>query len=1613
MPDGNASDQLHDAIVTHEINILRVAASERQTVLTALEKLEAGLAIEIEKAAGKSALTQARLKSLQTQTKGSIASAYAAIAKNNGKTLAGIAQIEAKHTVKAINDIIKVPVATVAMSEAQLTALAGKTLIHGKFASEHWLNQSEQLAGKFADQMRIGMAMGEGVDKLVGRIRGTKAAGFSDGIMMVSKRQAEALVRTGVIATANEARIKSYEDNGDLIKGIQWLATLDNRTTPICQALDGKQWRLPSYQAVGHDKAFPGPTAHWNCRSTQVAVLRDWTELAGPKANLKALEAGQTLDDALPDYLVKHKGMSVEQALKAKAGVRASMDGGAAKQTTFGGWLKGKSDAFQDALLGPKKAALFRSGDITITDLTDTNNRPLTLAQLHEIATGEKPSKAFLNDFAPLTTKPEPFIDAAAIAKAEAAAVALAEAEAAKAAAEAAEAAKAAQEAAVAKAKEEAAAAAKAAQEAAEAEAAKQAAIAKAAAEKAEAEAKAALEAKQAAEALAAKEAAKQAKAAAEIADVKANPAGKTLLEKAIKKLEADMPELTPTELLTAAKENAMAAQAKASQAAALSGYKKKVLAGDIPTPSQKAAFDAMTPAEQNAFLDKLSDIVSQQLAAEKAAFEASEAAIAAQKAAEEAIAKKAALNADAQKQIGDIIANPQGQTLKAKAIAKLMIEQPGLEPAELLAKAFEQAALAQQKASDAAALSGAKKKLLDGKPPTPAQQKAIDAMTPEAKAAWLNGIEAEKAKAEIPKHQADAATAKATASAETVKAYTEPSFDPAEKVTTAAKKATINEPIPDVTPSKLTIAPVNEAGFPASPQSLKLAKKLGGSTGAELVYDDNTAEQFVRKKGASAAHVREEMTADRAYALFGSPVPEGRLYDTVDGPVKLTRYILDTQTLGEFSATATAAERAAVKAALKESFVMDALLANYDVIGMNADNVLIQSRLTPFRVDNGGSLRFRAMGGSKELGRTVTEIKSMLDPGTNPQAAEWFGGITKKEIVEQVRRILEIEDELLALMPDEIRDTMAARIKWLAKEYKVTAKAPSAPKSKATGVLADPKIGEKVRKARINGHSILGDGGDVEDLHVLVWEQRGTAGTPETRMQFKVSLQGAKRIEATLGKSTLDKAKPSEALATQAALSSVHPQDTFFKTLENTAKTVSVHATDGNYNAGTMQMFDVAKQMIDDLGKTKSDAQTKQMVAHYKQAIGEIELAMKVKKPLAAGSIKQYQYTPPAAKVTPAKPVEGLDIKKGNYSFPANRIENGVAQKESGIAFEAAKSNLQPGTYVINADGVEIRYIEPTGSTRNQTALALQGTIDIKVDGAAGPDAIQRAYEAVRKLGINLDPPTPEQTEIAYLRRGVYLLERGKDGKLSPAFEAALKNASDDADAVKRAKTYIKAKHGINLPDKPTKDYNPEGTVNSFGDGQRVWKRWDLTDDQIEREMRGYFLHHNFSGDLVESVDRILNSGGELTSTTQRIRKGIKIGETGGMSSATDVKTGGASYFFTRIGADATFGVTRNDVGIRIKIRNLNRLDAITYDSDKYGSISFIGERETSISEYKAMNKNGSNETIFKNGLFLLDEVDSFKTSGATERRNLIAVFHKHGIKKLPDGRKIEDIIE
>jgi hypothetical protein len=226
----------------------------------------------------------------------------------------------------------------------------------------------------------------------------------------------------------------------------------------------------------------------------------------------------------------------------------------------------------------------------------------------------------------------------------------------------------------------------------------------------------------------------------------------------------------------------------------------------------------------------------------------------------------------------------------------------------------------------------------------------------------------------------------------------------------------------------KVAAPKVDAAGFPLDLKQLENVRGLGGSTGAMLVKDPETGTLFVMKRGNSAGHLLEETYADAAYKALGVNVPEFKVIYDNGAPVKLAKFI-EGESLANLRYTDAKAYQKAIKE-LRKDFAADSVLGNWDVIGAGADNVLVTKDGKVYRIDNGGSLRYRAQGALKtEFGKYVDEFWTLRNAKVNSQTATVYGDLPYADIIKQSKTLEKQRAALLDAMPAELRATMAARL--------------------------------------------------------------------------------------------------------------------------------------------------------------------------------------------------------------------------------------------------------------------------------------------------------------------------------------------------------------------------------------------------------------------------------------------------------------------------------------------------------------------------------------------------------------------------------------------------------
>ena len=372
----DVNDEWLDALIRHQIGLLRLSGKVRNDVLALLDATDRDI----------KELIETRLaKSMSVASQERLIQAIAAIRSESWKKSAqvwrdemmALVQSEPAYLATALATVSPVLIDTVLPPIDTLRALVTHHPFQGQTLRQ-WANQiaSEDLK-RIEQQIRMGVVQGETSQQIARRVVGTVSQRGTDGVTEITRRQATAITRTAVNSYSNAAKRLFFDANKDVFDEEVYVATLDSRTTPVCRANDGK--RFP----VGKG---PIPPLHWNCRSFRVASLDG--EVLGDRP-AKAVTTRQLLREYAAKMGIKpvgsraalphgHKG-AFDQFARGRI---RELTGVIDAKISFQTWLERQSTTFQIDILGPTRAKLFRDGNLKLDRFVNRKGDELTLAQL-------------------------------------------------------------------------------------------------------------------------------------------------------------------------------------------------------------------------------------------------------------------------------------------------------------------------------------------------------------------------------------------------------------------------------------------------------------------------------------------------------------------------------------------------------------------------------------------------------------------------------------------------------------------------------------------------------------------------------------------------------------------------------------------------------------------------------------------------------------------------------------------------------------------------------------------------------------------------------------------------------------------------------------------------------------------------------------------------------------------------------------------------------------------------------------------------------------------------------------------------------------------------------
>ena len=374
--------------------------------------------------------TRKRLRAIIKQSSDSLDTWWARSALDMKKELQGVAQLQSEFIVNELKKVTEtggIPINSVAISEKyadsvimtdpseiniftdkaftednfkqfgsgkfRLTAQQGAmiTLPNGQTVQKAFRGIATSSAEKLDLAVRSGVFSGETLDqisrRLIGRLSFSQKgnvkqiAAAGGEITKLANHQIQTIVRTSVNQVTNQASQAVYAANKKVAPKYEYVATLDSRTSAICQRLDG--------QTFDYNNG-PTPPQHFNCRSTTVPVV----DFDGLQKKYPSLEKPPTTQ------LVS----------------RPSATGRVPQGTAYGDWLLNQDKELQIKTLGNQgKVNYFKrlagkegSGQKALRKMIRNDGTKRSLKDLERLYGKPSAIKPVVQPITPLVAPPEP-----------------------------------------------------------------------------------------------------------------------------------------------------------------------------------------------------------------------------------------------------------------------------------------------------------------------------------------------------------------------------------------------------------------------------------------------------------------------------------------------------------------------------------------------------------------------------------------------------------------------------------------------------------------------------------------------------------------------------------------------------------------------------------------------------------------------------------------------------------------------------------------------------------------------------------------------------------------------------------------------------------------------------------------------------------------------------------------------------------------------------------------------------------------------------------------------------------------------------------------------------
>ena len=205
--------------------------------------------------------------------------------------------------------------------------------------------------------IRAGLDAGDTEEQIIRRV--SKSFGLT-------RVHSESLVITGITSVYAQVDHSVYMANAKYIRGYQYAAILDTRTTPECRRLDGKVFPVSDTIHL--------PPQHYRCRSTTIPVPKKWDDLAG-------------LDTVKQTRMRNTAGMTEDQIANYDRQASKWFSGNPYPNMSYHDWLKAQDDRVQLMHLGDlTRLRMFQNNQITADKFITPKGASVGLRELRAMS---------------------------------------------------------------------------------------------------------------------------------------------------------------------------------------------------------------------------------------------------------------------------------------------------------------------------------------------------------------------------------------------------------------------------------------------------------------------------------------------------------------------------------------------------------------------------------------------------------------------------------------------------------------------------------------------------------------------------------------------------------------------------------------------------------------------------------------------------------------------------------------------------------------------------------------------------------------------------------------------------------------------------------------------------------------------------------------------------------------------------------------------------------------------------------------------------------------------------------------------------------------------------